>query len=93
MASVTGYSPAAVGRVTLRLNVANYRRLAAQRGWTTQAEQAEGLGLAQTTIGKILNHKAAPGPEALAAFMKEFPDEDPRDLFDVVPLEREQGAA
>lgn len=90
---MTGYMPDEAERVTLRLNVKRYRQLAAARGWKSQQEQADGLGLGQTSVGRILSHRQAPGPEAIAAFWRAFPDEDPRDLFDVVPLEREQGAA
>lgn len=90
---MTGYRPPTSGRVTLRFNIERYRRLATEQGWKTQDEQANGLGISQATVGKILSRKQIPGPEAIAALLRAFPDQDFRDLFDVVPLEREQGAA
>lgn len=82
---MSGYKPPS-GRVTLRFRRDYYRRLARSRGWNTQLEQAEGLGLSQPTVGKILSGKQQPGLDAIAHILRAFPDHDFTDFFEIVPV-------
>lgn len=76
------------GRVTLRFKRERYLQLVAERRWTTQGEQACGLGLSQGTVGKILSGKQTPGPDAIAALLNTFQTEQFADLFEIVSAEK-----
>lgn len=76
---------------TVDLNRERYRELVADKGWCTQMEQAEALGLSQVTISRIVEGGGYPSGRAIAALRLAFPDEDFDSLFVIVedrPLRR-----
>jgi predicted DNA-binding transcriptional regulator AlpA len=76
---------------TVDLNRDRYRELVAEKGWTTQPEQAKGLGLSQATISRIVECDGYPSNKVIAAMRLAFPDEDFDSLFVIVeelPLRR-----
>ncbi|MCW2918559.1 MAG: hypothetical protein JWN52_6627 [Actinomycetia bacterium] len=81
------------GPLTLRLNTARYRALAAERGWKTVEEQARGLQLSMATASRIRAGLQTPGTSLICALRRAFPDEQFEDLFEVVGVEAQQGAA
>lgn len=89
---MTGCKPSRSRRPrTLDLNRQRYRELVAARGWKTQKQQAEALGLGQHTISKVVESEARPGPRVIAALLTAFPEEGFDNLFEIVddlPLRR-----
>lgn len=78
-------------RLTVDLNRTRYRELVAARGWTRQIEQADGLGIAQNTISRVVEGGQKPGPRFIAACLTAFPGEGFDGLFHIVedaPLTR-----
>lgn len=71
--------------LTLDLKRSRYRELVTAEGWDTQDQQAEGLGLGQATISRVVNRGTRPGPSVIAALLATFPDEPFEDLFEIVP--------
>lgn len=76
---------------TVDLNRDRYRELVTAKGWNTQPEQAEALGLSQQTISRIVECDGYPSGRFIAALKRAFPDEDFDSLFVIVedrPLRR-----
>lgn len=87
--SVSGYkTDPAETTLTLELNKRRYRQLVESKGWDTQVKQANGLGLGQATVSRLVESDARPGPNAIAALRNAFPDEPFERLFNIVEVRR-----
>lgn len=72
----------------IRLRTGQYRKYAALKGWTTNAQAAAAVGVTEPTIGRVLTGKRAPGEQFIAGLLAALPELDFSDLFEVVEDER-----
>lgn len=86
---MSGYTPRHPSGVRLRFKHERFLELAAAKGWTTQTQQAEGTGISQPTICRILNapEEWTPSPEAIAGMLAAF-EVAFEELFEVIPVGR-----
>lgn len=68
----------------VRLRVGQWAKFCRMRGWETQNQQAHKLGVAPSTINRILKGTQKPSGEFIGAALVAFPELDFADLFEVV---------
>lgn len=69
---------------TLRLNRVRYKQLVTKRKWSTQDQQAAGIGLSQATVSRMVEPDQTPSPSTIARLLLAFPEETFESLFVVV---------
>lgn len=77
--------------LTVDLNRDRYHKLVAKKGWWTQTQQAEALGLSQAAISRMVAPEGRPSSKSIAALLVAFPEETFDSLFEIVedlPLRR-----
>jgi transcriptional regulator with XRE-family HTH domain len=57
---------------TVALRLDEFDAMTTERGWATDKERAEGLGLSQSTISKVRSGTASPGVAFIDACVKAF---------------------
>jgi transcriptional regulator with XRE-family HTH domain len=57
---------------TVALRLDEFDAMTTERGWATDKERADGLGVSQSTISKLRSGTANPGATFIAACLKEF---------------------
>lgn len=72
--------------VEVCLRVEAYLEQCRARGWAFESQQAAGLGLAASTVHRVLRGTQKPGGQFIGAVLRAFPDADFAQLFDVVEL-------
>lgn len=68
----------------VRLRVGQWRKFCRMRGWTSENQQARELGMAASTINRILKGTQRPSGEFIGAALLAFPELEFSDLFEVV---------
>jgi transcriptional regulator with XRE-family HTH domain len=53
----------------LRLRVAEFDRLTAKRGWTTDAQRADALGISRALMSRVRSGELRPGQKFIAAVL------------------------
>lgn len=78
---------------TIRLRTRVFVEECMKREWFSASSQARGLGLAVSSIWRILERDTAPGAAFIAAALTAFPDLTFDDLFELVEAEAEDAVA
>jgi hypothetical protein len=69
--------------VELCIRVDEYLRRCRARGWVLQSQQAQAIGVAASTINRVVTGRQRPGGHFVGAVLRAFPDADFTDLFDL----------
>lgn len=88
MATGTGTKPQVNGSLSgltkpspIRLRLDLFDKIAAGRGWKSDAEKARGIGVDQSVFGRVRRYEVAPGVTFIARVILAFPEWDFADLF------------
>lgn len=68
----------------VRLRTRQWAKFCLMRGWTSEGQQARALGVAGSTINRILKGTQRPSGEFIGAALAAFPELEFADLFEVV---------
>ena len=68
----------------IRLRKSEFKKFCLARGWTSETAQAEGIGVAISSLNRILADKQRPGTSFIAAVLTAFPALEFEYLFEVV---------
>lgn len=68
----------------IRLRVGEFKKFCLARGWVTETACAAGIGVAGSTLNRILSGKTRPGTAFIAAVLAAFPALEFDHLFEVI---------
>lgn len=74
-----------VAGALIRLNVRQYQKIAASKGWSTTTAAAKAIGCEVSTLSRILRGERACGGEFIANLLTAAAPWDFNDLFEVEP--------
>lgn len=83
----------------VRLRIRQFQKHCHERGWVSEYQQAQGLGIAPSTINRILRGPdkskggQAPGAAFIAAVLAAFPVFEFSDFFEVIEVVNEEPEA
>lgn len=72
-----------------RLNRELFDRLCQERGWKTQQETADQLGVSRVTLSMVLTGRSRPGVQFLAGLKAQFPEYSTDDFVSIEQRESE----